>query len=117
MLLFCFFLMVFFSFVSLFIIGGKKVSKLDKGKGKRDVADEEKKSRKKPKQQLATVRNVVKEVRVNCRPGKVVDLLDNLSVAQKKDVADIGFGGLFLFKMTNIPLGIVPWLIEKFEFA
>ncbi|KAH9608925.1 hypothetical protein KSS87_002784 [Heliosperma pusillum] len=56
-----------------------------------------------------------KPFQTKCRPGQLVELIDGLTNGQKKDVIEIGFGGLLHLKVTKVPHGIMHLILKAFD--
>ncbi len=58
---------------------------------------------------------VHKKIKHNCYPDKLFIFLTKLNHAQLESVHDIGFGGLTFVTLLDVPRGLTPWLIERFD--
>ncbi|XP_074318640.1 uncharacterized protein LOC141655459 [Silene latifolia] len=73
-----------------------------------------------PKKKLSKVPgtsklNIASNIKVSCRPNGLVNLVKQLGPNQRKAVIEIGFGGLLDFKVTSIPLGVIPLFVKHFN--
>ncbi|KAL2902795.1 Halomucin [Bienertia sinuspersici] len=57
----------------------------------------------------------IREFVSKSRCQKMVELMDNFSVHQKRDVMEIGFGHLLSMKLTKTVSTMLPWLVDCFD--
>ncbi|XP_021756177.1 uncharacterized protein LOC110721349 isoform X1 [Chenopodium quinoa] len=92
----------------------KAVNKMDAGRKKMLKGEGSTSKGNKRKRQEKEDDEPDRKITCRCRPS-LVKVISGLSPTQKKDVEEVGFGGLLSLRVESIVGGILPWLVESFN--
>uniref|UniRef100_A0A803LH78 Ubiquitin-like protease family profile domain-containing protein n=1 Tax=Chenopodium quinoa TaxID=63459 RepID=A0A803LH78_CHEQI len=93
----------------------KAVNKMDAGRKKMLKGEGSTSKGNKRKRQEKEDDEPDRKITCRCRPSSLVKVISGLSPTQKKDVEEVGFGGLLSLRVESMVGGILPWLVESFN--